>query len=60
MDQALIRPADVTLQVPCVDKFRAATGWTPEIPYDQTLRDMLDYWRDRLRRESAAAPPAGR
>jgi len=45
VDPALIRPADVTLQIPCVDKFKAATGWKPEIPYEKTLRDMLDYWR---------------
>ncbi len=60
VDPVLMRPADVTLQVPCVDKFRAATGWTAEIPYDRTLHDMLDYWRDRLRGESLAAPPARR
>jgi GDP-D-mannose dehydratase len=59
VDPALIRPADVTRQIPCVDKFRAATGWSPEIPYEQTLRDMLEYWRDRLRREEPA-PRAGR
>jgi len=47
-DPALIRPADVTLQIPCADKFKAATGWKPEIPYQQTLRDMLNYWREDL------------
>ena len=25
------------------------TGWKPEIPYDKTLRDLLDYWRDARR-----------
>jgi GDP-mannose 4,6-dehydratase len=49
VDPALVRPADVTLQIPCVDKFVAATGWKPEIPYEKTLRDMLDYWRAALR-----------
>jgi len=48
VDPDLLRPADVTNQVPCTDKFRAATGWEPEIPYEQTLRDMLDYWRGRV------------
>ncbi len=47
-DPALIRPADVTLQIPSSDKFKAATGWTPEIPYRQTLLDMLNYWRRNL------------
>ena len=46
VDKALLRPADVTLQIPCSDKFKDATGWEPEIPYEVTLRDMLDYWRD--------------
>jgi len=51
VDPALIRPADVTLQIPCSDKFKAATGWKPEIPYRQTLRDMLDYWRKEVGRD---------
>jgi GDP-4-dehydro-6-deoxy-D-mannose reductase len=44
----LLRPADVTLQIPCTDKFRNATGWAPRIPYRQTLEDMLNYWRSRV------------
>jgi GDP-mannose 4,6-dehydratase len=50
-DPALMRPADVTLQIPSSDKFKAATGWKPEIPYQQTLLDMLDYWRQELARD---------
>ncbi len=48
VDPALIRPADVTLQIPCADKFKAATGWSPSIPYKQTLQNMLEYWRHEL------------
>ncbi len=48
VDPALLRPADVTLQIPSFDKFHEATGWEPHIPYNQTLLDMLDYWRDRV------------
>jgi len=29
-------------------KFRDRTGWTPTIPLDQTLRDTLEYWRERV------------
>lgn len=47
VDPALLRPADVTNQVPSTEKFKEATGWVPEISYSQTLRDMLDYWRER-------------
>jgi GDP-mannose 4,6-dehydratase len=44
-DEELIRPADVTSQIPSTDKFKQETGWQPRIPYRQTLQDMLDYWR---------------
>ena len=29
------------------ERLRAATGWEPEIPLDQTLDDLLSYWRGR-------------
>ena len=45
VDKALLRPSDVTLQIPCIDKFAAVTGWKPEIPFEKTLQDLLDYWR---------------
>jgi nucleoside-diphosphate-sugar epimerase len=28
-------------------KFRAQTGWAPTIPLEQSLRDILDYWRSQ-------------
>lgn len=31
-------------------KLTADTGWQPRIPFDQILRDLLDYWRGRLSR----------
>ena len=54
VDQALIRPADVTLQIPCADKFKNETGWKAEIPYKQCLLDMLNYWRTELARDLPA------
>ena len=47
VDPALLRPADVTNQVPSSQKFKEATGWEPKIPYSETLRGMLEYWRER-------------
>jgi len=47
VDPALVRPSDVTLQIPDTSKFRAATGWRPEIPLETTLRDLLEYHRAR-------------
>ena len=49
-DTNLLRPSDVTLQIPCIDKFVAKTGWEPKISFDQTLEDTLNFWRDYCRR----------
>jgi hypothetical protein len=41
-------------------RLTAATGWTPEIPLDQTLRDTLEWWRAELARgEDGSSPGAG-
>ncbi|MBN1800322.1 MAG: GDP-mannose 4,6-dehydratase [Candidatus Lokiarchaeota archaeon] len=45
----LLRPSDVTLQVPNIDKFVSATGWKADIPLEKTLLDTLNYWRARLK-----------
>lgn len=50
VDPHLLRPSDVTLQIPSTEKFRGETGWKPEIPLEKTLKDILDYWRDELSR----------
>ncbi len=47
-DPALMRPADIPLMRGDIAKLRAATGWQPEIPFEQTLQDLLDYWRARV------------
>jgi GDP-mannose 4,6-dehydratase len=52
VDPARLRPSDVTLQIPCIDKFTAATGWKPEIKFDKTLEDLLNYWREYFRKNS--------
>jgi GDP-mannose 4,6-dehydratase len=46
-DPALLRPADVTLQIPSVDKFKAATGWTARYSFEDSVADLLGYWRRR-------------
>lgn len=48
-DPSKMRPSDVPILVGDSTKFRERTGWTPQIPYEQTLQDMLDYWRDKFR-----------
>lgn len=51
VDPDRLRPIDADLQIPNTAKFEAHTGWTPQIPYQQTLRDLLDYWRGRIDKE---------
>lgn len=46
IDPARLRPSDVTLQIPDISKFTKETGWKPEIKFDKTLEDLLNYWRD--------------
>ncbi len=57
VDSRLLRPSDVTLQLPSIEKFKKATGWKPEIPFEQTIQDTLHYWRaksdDELRQKPA-------
>jgi GDP-4-dehydro-6-deoxy-D-mannose reductase len=45
-DAARLRPSDVPHLEGANDKFRADTGWKLEIPFEQTLRDLLDFWRN--------------
>lgn len=46
VDSARLRPSDVTFQIPSVEKFKKATGWEPQIPFDKTVLDTLNYWRE--------------
>ncbi|HYO50832.1 MAG TPA: GDP-mannose 4,6-dehydratase [Chloroflexia bacterium] len=48
VDPTRLRPSDVLILWADASKFQEATGWQPTIPYHQTLRDMLDYWRERV------------
>ena len=47
VDEARIRKSDIPYLAGSNDKIRARTGWTPRIPLERTLRDLLDYWRGR-------------
>lgn len=47
-DPQRLRPSDVPQLIGDYTKFHEATGWRPEIPFEQTVRDSLDYWRSRV------------
>lgn len=46
-DPSRFRPADFSFAEPSAEKFFDLTGWKPEIPIEQTLEDLLNYWRER-------------
>ena len=48
-DPERLRPIDANLQVPNTNKFFKHTGWKPEIPFDKTMSDLLNYWRDQIK-----------
>ena len=47
-EAARLRPSDVPVLRGDATKVREAVGWRPEIPFEQTLRDILEYWRGRV------------
>ncbi|EFM08689.1 NAD-dependent epimerase/dehydratase [Paenibacillus curdlanolyticus YK9] len=47
-DPARMRPSDVEILLGDASKFMAHTGWKPEVPFEQTMQDLLDYWRAKL------------
>ena len=55
VDPERLRPSDVEILIGDSSKFRADTGWEPRIPFEQTLRDLLDYWRRTLAQRKQAA-----
>ena len=46
-DPTLLRPSDVTLQIPCIDKFINETGWAPEYSFEESISHLLDFWRKK-------------
>ena len=55
VDPERLRPSDVEILIGDASKFKADTGWEPRIPFEQTLNDLLDYWRKTLSRRQAAS-----
>jgi GDPmannose 4,6-dehydratase len=48
IDPDRIRPIDADLQIPDTTKFRSHTGWKPEIKFEKTMLDLLNYWRSQI------------
>jgi GDPmannose 4,6-dehydratase len=49
IDPERLRPIDADLQIPDTSKFKNHTGWSPEISFEKTMDDLLDYWRIKVK-----------
>jgi GDP-4-dehydro-6-deoxy-D-mannose reductase len=47
-DPSRLRPSDVQVLLGDGSKVEKAVGWRPEIPFEKTLEDTLEYWRGRV------------
>jgi len=47
-DPKRLRPSDIPILQGDSSKFRKITGWKPEIPFEKTLEDLLNYWREKV------------
>lgn len=53
IDPSLLRPADVTLQIPDVTKFKNETGWTPKYSFEDSMSHLLDCCRRDIMQEKS-------
>jgi len=47
-DPERLRPTNVPVIVGDCTKIRKRTGWRPKIAFEQSLQDVLDYWREQV------------
>lgn len=47
-DPARLRPSDVPVLLGDYSKLNGKTGWNPTIPFEKTMKDLLDYWREKV------------
>jgi GDP-4-dehydro-6-deoxy-D-mannose reductase len=48
-DPARMRPNDIPVLIGDPTKLRRATEWSPRIPFEQMLEDLLEFWRRHVR-----------
>jgi GDP-4-dehydro-6-deoxy-D-mannose reductase len=49
-DKDRMRPSDVEVLIGDASKFMKATGWKAEIEFEQTMEDLLNYWREKVKK----------
>ena len=52
VDERLLRPTDVTLQIPDTSKFASATGWLPKYSFEDSIKHLLSHCREEVKSET--------
>jgi GDP-4-dehydro-6-deoxy-D-mannose reductase len=47
-DPARMRPSDVMVLEGSYEKLRNELGWKPAIPFEKTMKDLYEYWLERV------------
>ncbi len=50
-----LRPSDIPVVLCDATRVREQTGWQPTISFEQSLRDTLDYWREKFRKKGSGS-----
>ena len=48
VSEDLLRPSDIFVQTPCINKFKAVTDWSPTYTLKESLQNLLEYQRGRI------------
>ena len=48
LDPERVRPTDITLQIPSIEKFKSDFAWRPRKSLTDICDDLLDYWRKNI------------
>jgi GDP-4-dehydro-6-deoxy-D-mannose reductase len=49
IDEKLYRPIDIQVQIGDSSELKEITGWEPKYTIDETMRDLIDYWINKLK-----------
>ena len=49
LDPERLRPSDIPVALGNSTRLMQCTGWKPSIPLEQTLQELLDYWREQVK-----------
>lgn len=49
VDEKKLRPIDTPVIVGDNTRIKQDLGWEPKIPFEKTLNDLLEYWREKIK-----------